>query len=305
MISLCAEERCGHLVSEEAKKLWAAQLDILKEIQRICKKHGITYYAIEGTLLGAVRHKGFIPWDDDIDIGMPTADYEKFAKVVQSELPDYYRFQHFSTQDGMNIGIARVRDIRATSCTEFEYNTFTFSPEYNCGIFVDIFPMTDAAPNKLCKKLQDVLGTYHSGATAGYVALCKKKIRADYTPNDWEKKCIGRWKILSRFSGYKGIAAFSWKVLKMFRRSKKFGLIGFYGNADKFIWDKSLFEETVELPFEDTTISCPAGYHKLLTQRYGDYNVFVKGTAVHTFCVLDPDTPYKEKFKERYAQFEK
>ena len=70
---------------------------------------------------------------------------------------------------------------------------------------------------------------------------------------------------------------------------------------DKFIWDKSLFEETVELPFEDTTISCPAGYHKLLTQRYGDYNVFVKGTAVHTFIVLDPDTPYKEKFKERYG----
>lgn len=81
MFSLSSEERCGHLVTEDMKKLWATQMQLLKELQRICKKHNIKYYAIEGTLLGAVRHNGYIPWDDDIDVGMPVKDFDKFCSV--------------------------------------------------------------------------------------------------------------------------------------------------------------------------------------------------------------------------------
>ena len=78
MFSLESEVRNDHLVTKETKKLWFVQMELLKELQRICKKYNIKYYAIEGTLLGAVRHNGYIPWDDDIDVGMHTKDYNKF-----------------------------------------------------------------------------------------------------------------------------------------------------------------------------------------------------------------------------------
>ncbi|MBQ8550958.1 MAG: LicD family protein [Clostridia bacterium] len=72
----------------------------------------------------------------------------------------------------------------------------------------------------------------------------------------------------------------------------------FYGYVDRYIWDKSDFAETVELPFEDMTITCPKEYDKVLRKRYGDYNVFVKGGAVHTFVVVDTETPYAERLSE-------
>lgn len=79
-------------------------------------------------------------------------------------------------------------------------------------------------------------------------------------------------------------------------------MIGFYGYDYKYIWNKKWFKETIDLPFEDITIACPKEYHKLLTKRYGDYNVFVKGTAVHSYVIVDTETPYSVKLKEHYAE---
>ena len=78
-----AEYRDGFFVDEERKKVWAVELDLLELLISICDKHGIKYFAIGGTLLGAARHKGFIPWDDDIDIGMLRKDYDRFLKVFE------------------------------------------------------------------------------------------------------------------------------------------------------------------------------------------------------------------------------
>jgi len=75
---LQSEYRDGYFVDATMKRVWAVELDLLEQFQNICKRHSLKYYAIGGTLLGAVRHKGFIPWDDDIDVGMPRADYDQF-----------------------------------------------------------------------------------------------------------------------------------------------------------------------------------------------------------------------------------
>lgn len=302
MFTLEAEERCGHLVTEDMKKLWSAQLELLKEFQRICKKHNIKYYAIEGTLLGAIRHNGYIPWDDDIDVGVYSEDFDRFVKIVKDELPPYYEFQHYTTQDGINVGISRIRDSRTTSCTKFEYKYLAENENYNSGIFIDIFPLFGAPKNTFERKLQTLRSLFSNMAIMGYVE--ERKIKYDSkakADSRFANMCISVWKALSK-KGYKQLAQKRYNVLKMFKNSDKIGMTGFYGNNAKYIWDKADLEETVEIPFEDITISCPKGYEKILTHRYGDYNVFVKGTAVHTFEVVDADTPYSEKLKEHYEE---
>ena len=76
----------------DLRRLQLVELDILKEFLRICDKYHLRYYALGGTLLGAVRHKGFIPWDDDVDIGMPRPDFCRFEQVIEKELPDYFHY---------------------------------------------------------------------------------------------------------------------------------------------------------------------------------------------------------------------
>lgn len=299
MFSLSSEERCGHLVTEDMKKLWATQMQLLKELQRICKKHNIKYYAIEGTLLGAVRHNGYIPWDDDIDVGMPVKDFDKFCKVVKKELPSYYEFQHFTTQDGINVGISRIRDSRTTCCTKYEYELLADSKEYNCGVFIDIFPLFGAGSNKIERKIQSLFSKTITKGVYGYLNERKKNLSMEYS-----ESYLNTWLRLKKLFNYKQLAQMRFNILKMFPFSRKIGMIGFYGYDYKYIWDKKWFEEIIDLPFEDTTISCPKEYHKLLTKRYGDYNVFVKGTAVHSYVIVDTETPYPEKLKEHYLEMQ-
>lgn len=300
MFSLESEVRNDHLVTEETKKLWFVQMELLKELQRICKKYNIKYYAIEGTLLGAVRHNGYIPWDDDIDVGMHTKDYDKFCKVVSKELPSYYEFQHFSTQDGIGVGISRIRDKRTTGCTKYEYSLLARDEAYNCGIFIDIFPMSNVAPNKIMKRIQTQLFEIPRLALSGYL----EELRIKNNESNINKKALKYWRFLSKLFSYKTIASLRYQLLKIYPYSKKMGLIGFSGYKDIIIWDKKWFEETVELPFEDITISCPKGYHEFLTYRYGDYNVFIKGASLHSFEIIDTEISYKEKLKKHYAEMQ-
>lgn len=121
--------------SKTLKKLKATELEILNEIDRICKKNNINYFLIGGTLLGAVRHKGFIPWDDDLDIGMMRDDFIKFSKTVNNDLDNKYFFDYFSTDKNYHLPFAKIRKNSTTFDEEVLKNI-----DIHKGIFVDIFP---------------------------------------------------------------------------------------------------------------------------------------------------------------------
>lgn len=117
------------------RKAQYRMLDILLEVDKICEKHNIKYFIMYGTLLGAVRHKGFIPWDDDCDICMMRDDYERFKQVVAKELPDHYFLQDKNSDKYYDKKVVKIRD-KNSKFVEFNESDYE---KYNQGIYLDIF----------------------------------------------------------------------------------------------------------------------------------------------------------------------
>ena len=292
---LMPEERCGHYITSEVKKLWKVQIECLLELQRVCEKHNIRYYAGGGTLLGAVRHRGYIPWDDDIDVYMLEKDYYEFLKVAPKEISEPFFFQSFETQEGFGPSVSRIRKSNTTACTQFEYDTA--DENYNCGIFIDIFPFTSVSDNGIVRFFKKINAFKYRTAIAGY-----EKMRAGKRNHEKDLKArilIAYWKFFSLFMDHKTLSR---KYLKACSSGgETSGLVGqipFFGFNKKFIFKRSWFEDVEELPFENISIACPTGYDEILKNQYGDYMVFKKGTAVHSMAVFDADVPYKEKLKD-------
>jgi len=127
-------------------------LEILIEFDTICKKHQLRYWLDSGTLLGAVRHKGFIPWDDDIDVSMPLEDYNQFLKIAESELSSDIFFQTTQTDKDIKFDYIKLRSNKA-SIVELHEQDQTVN--YHQGVFVDIFPMLTIENTKANKKFYD------------------------------------------------------------------------------------------------------------------------------------------------------
>ena len=138
------------LKTDEVKKIQKCEVEILKEFDRITRKNNLRYMLVGGTLIGSIRHKGFIPWDDDIDIGMPRKDYEKFKKILNKQLDKkkYYFQDMFNTENyGMIFGKLMMKDtllVEETNCVDREKQ----------GIWIDIFPFDKTSKNMLL--LEDI-----------------------------------------------------------------------------------------------------------------------------------------------------
>ena len=143
------EERAGYIVDEEKKRLWAVELDLLQEFFRVCKENNIEAYAFAGTLLGAIRHEGFIPWDDDIDICMTRENYNKLERIAEEVFRYPYFFQTARNDTHFFSNTPRLRNSETTGVIPWEY-----SPNYNGGIFLDCFIMDAVPENDFLFKLQ-------------------------------------------------------------------------------------------------------------------------------------------------------
>jgi lipopolysaccharide cholinephosphotransferase len=136
------------------RKLQLIQLEMLDVFAALCEKHNLAYFLDGGTCLGAVRHKGFIPWDDDIDIGMPRKDYEKLIRLCKKDQPSGYFLQEARTYKKYFLVFAKLRK---DNTLKIDSDPHPYYPEEHRGINIDIFPYDESSPNEMVKKIQNFL----------------------------------------------------------------------------------------------------------------------------------------------------
>lgn len=283
------EVRCGFPVTEKMKRVWAVQLSMLDEVERICRKYGLRYFADSGTLIGAVRDKGYIPWDDDIDLAMLREDYERFVKVAPRELGEGLKLQTVYTEENYLRGHAQIRDGRTTG-----YNEEDARAGYNCGIFIDIFPLDGMPDGKLAARLW-----------AFQVRLCWMVLYTWYRYDYYEKKTLAG-RLLYGFGRLLHIP-----MRRAYRRyemvcarykgkhTKRVCDTVFISQLAKNTWERKWFEDVVYLPFENRQIPAPVGYDGRLRAEYGEYWKPAKAPTMHGGLVLDPEVPYEEYLKRK------
>lgn len=243
-----------HLTESQLKKLQAELVDLLVEFDRICNKHDIPYFLYGGTLLGAIRHKGFIPWDDDIDVAMFRDDYNKFKSIVAKELnKKKYFFQSQQTDKFYNWVFARLRKNNTVYKRVGQEHL-----KYHDGIFIDIFPLDDISENKLKQNF-----------TLYICKLCKKALWAPIGIR-YGKNLIHRsvFKMMNLIPRRILIKIYEYVAIKF--NKDETTLIASH-NAFSIVLKKEWYKNSVEVEFEGLKFNSPVQYHQFLEARYGDY----------------------------------
>lgn len=243
---------------EVLRKLQITELQMLKEVDRICRKYDIKYIIDAGTLLGAVRHGGFIPWDDDVDIRMLRSEYEKFCAVCKEELSEDFFLQNHETDPGYRWGYARVLKNNTVFLREDHEELKSKN-----GIFIDIFP-SDVLPekgigNKLCtcvswlcrKMLYSELGYRHAPTFLRRLGFAFLNI----FPKQWAH------------NGYNWLASTF--------RDRNSSLVRCYGwgsREETIGYKKEWLTDIKDIEFEGMLVKAPVKTHEILVHSYGgDY----------------------------------
>ncbi|MDE7105933.1 MAG: LicD family protein [Anaeroplasmataceae bacterium] len=295
-MNLNEEVICGFTVTEGRKRVWQKEIEMVQIFIHICKKHHLKYFAASGTLIGAIRHQGFIPWDDDIDIMMPREDYERFLQVAKEELQDPFFLQHYSTEKNYPNGHIQIRNSQTTCFIHESY--VDLKNGKNCGIFIDIFPFDKVFDNykkrqKYCKKIK-VLKALAMWRVYGTPSFLRRMIVKFYFCFHSLQKTIIKIDKLS-------------KNLPNKDKQSLVSIPTFLPGYEKEVWDEKWFDKMVDHKFEDIEMAIPEKYDEVLRKEYGDYFVIPedKGGAMHGQCYFDCDTPfeqYKDITKEEFEQ---
>lgn len=250
------------LSNVEQCSLREAQLvmvDILKEVHRICEKQDIKYFISDGTLLGAVRHKGFIPWDDDLDISMFREDYEKFISIAKDELSEEFFLQTFDTDpyyDLYHVPL-KVRHNKSIFIEKDEDNK-----KYHQGIYIDIFPMDKVPDSKTKFSIQAKMSNF-------LIVMKMKKSKRDFPSfHFWARTIL---QIFGSVVSYKLIKRIAFLTSKWNKESKGER----YTHGLELLWDY-VYETKDLLPlkkikFEDAEFWGPNNPENILKAEYGDF----------------------------------
>ncbi len=264
-----SQQKQKQLPAYDLKAVHQANLRILKEIDRICRSHGIRYFADSGTLLGAVRHKGFIPWDDDADVAFTRENYEAFARVVRDELPEGMEFLEPSQiGDGKAFFDFTPRILYLNSRTHEDSREMAFYGGKLNHLYVDIFIQDELPEGKLPAAWTRLKNTMIYGLAMGH------RFRLDFSKYSPLQKCVVA--VLSAAGRLLPMPV----ICRMERRAALRHNTGksrlrYYSNYQPdYLYvtlKKEWNEETVDLDFEDMKLMAPKNWHQVLTCIYGDY----------------------------------
>lgn len=266
-------------------------LSILDVIDGICKRYDITYYAIGGTCLGAIRHKGFIPWDDDIDIAIPIENYFKFQNIAREELPPYLELRTCNDFKRYQALFCKIIDNRTTLV---DSNDINFLEAYS-GVFVDIMPMS-GIPNP-------GIGRFLFYSLSGYFGFMNRIRRTEPDSIMSEKfvikalsKCfhiMNKWIPFYRYSDLK------YKLLL----KHPFGTAEYTGNTwsdrkrmKRLTFKREVFGNGTMVEFENINIRCPEKWDEYLNRMFGNYMKFPpleNRVSEHNYAFIDLNTSYK------------
>ena len=292
------EWREDFFVESKMKRAWAAKMVVLEEIDRICKAHGIQYFADWGTLLGAVRHKGFIPWDDDIDIAMKRKDYNKFMQVAKAELPAGWVLCNAAVPQGEEWGQAFARVINGKKiCFAEEHLAQYYGCPYIVG--VDIFPL-DNLPDD--KEEQIILYSLMKIAYGIIFDLQKNELEtANKRLIELEQYC--NIKLDRNGNLQKQLFQLMDTLSSSYLNDETAELVlySWWAYKDKkYSYKQEWYEESIEVPFENMMIPIPIGYDEALKVMYGEnYMVPIIGAADHEYPFYKKyDAMIEEKRKQ-------
>lgn len=246
-----------------------ANLKILKEIDRICRKYGIRYGLDSGTLIGAVRHQGFIPWDDDADVSFTRENYEKFARVAGEELPRGMKLlKPNQLRGGEAFYDFTPRIIYLNSRTNQDSPEMDYYEGRLNHLWVDLFILDDQPE---CRwKAMWVKGLH----TAVYGLAMGHRYRLDYSRYGLAGRLAVRLLAgAGRRLPMKAIRKMQYALAVKYNNTGS-GLFYYSNYQPDYLYvtlKKEWSQETVDLPFEDTVLMAPAGWHHVLTEVYGDY----------------------------------
>lgn len=249
------------------RTLQFSELEILKSVTDLCDQNGITYFLMDGTLLGAVRHKGFIPWDDDVDIGIPREDYERFLNIGQKAFSGTLKLKNYRFSNNYDKLVTRIVNEKIRLYHD-SYEQKKMEPAW-----IDVFPLDGMPKNKLLFQIHKyhflvVRLFYHFSCFDHSVNLTRKDRSMLQKILIWFGKTfhIGRnWdtrKILDKLE----------HILKKYDCEKSRVWVNAYSSyLFKETYQKTWFSNSLRVPFEQYDMNIPADYDAILTHLYGDY----------------------------------
>ena len=297
---LAPELRDGFYVDTNRKKIWKVELDLLNELQSVCSKYNLKCFANGGTLLGAIRHNGFIPWDDDLDVAMTRKDFNILCQIGDKEFKNPYFLQTALSDRSYFIGIARLRKSNTTGIISF------FSEKvYNNGIYIDIY-VYDKIPDdekQLKKKIREV---------KIYNALLDNYYDFNNTTGN---KLLSYFKpffsLTKHFISYERLYELYVNSCSEYNNKEEYSTLGFLCMPYfiKYIETIEGVNNLTEHKFEYTTILVPADYDNMLSSAYGDYMQFPpvekRGTWHDGVITFDPDVSFLEYYKQHHDKYSK
>lgn len=247
---------------EVLSQLKQEEMDILVKFDKLCKKHNINYFATGGTLLGVIRHKGFIPWDDDIDIGMLREEYDRFLEIPASEYDDLGLYAPEINPGGYYSFVTKLYDKNS----EFETPITAAGSGHKVGIFIELFPFDNVTENseelkKQIKKVNHIKNLYTT-------VTCNKIIVFDDGILGLVKKLVKlAIKIYANIFNLtsKKLAD---KYVNTVRNTKKSKMVYAFSDVGHLV-QREWISETVRVPFEDIEIEIPKYYQGVLEGLYG------------------------------------